>query len=76
MSQVRKVEPETLSGIDPMDKQTNGFPAIGTPEHAALVAAIKLNFPEIYANLDDSAAGEHTGKLRPRSLWLGFEPIR
>jgi hypothetical protein len=75
MSQVTNAEPEDLSGDDPMCNENRRFPAIGTPEHTALVEAIKLNFPEIYMNADGSGNGAQAGQPAVRSLRLDFEAI-
>jgi hypothetical protein len=48
MTQVTKAEPEALSRIDFGGKKMTRIPAIPRAEHAALVDAIRLNFPEIY----------------------------
>lgn len=44
------IEPENFSGDHSYRWKRGSFPAIGTAEHKALVAAIRLNFPEIYDN--------------------------
>jgi hypothetical protein len=44
------IEPENFSGAHSYRWKKGSFPAIGTAEHIALVAAIRLNFPEIYDN--------------------------
>jgi hypothetical protein len=44
------IEPENVSGDHSYRWKRGRFPAIGTAEHKALVAAIRLNFPEIYDN--------------------------
>jgi hypothetical protein len=54
MTQVAKVEPELLSRNRSLGMRARRYPAIGTPEHAALVSLIKLNFPEIYEDPKDS----------------------
>jgi hypothetical protein len=54
MTQVTKVEPEALSKSDFGSHEAWCVPAIGTPEHAKLVDAIKQNFPEIYQDPNDS----------------------
>jgi|CZKZ01.1.fsa_nt_gi hypothetical protein len=58
MTQVVNVEPEFLSKNRSVDMRGRRYPAIGTPEHAALVNLIRLNFPEIYEDPEDSQNGQ------------------
>jgi hypothetical protein len=48
MTQVTKAEPEALSRNDFGGNITPRIPTIPPAEHAALLDAIRLNFPEIY----------------------------
>jgi hypothetical protein len=48
MTQVENAEPEDLSKTDHFSKEARCFPTVGTREHAELIQAIMLNFPEIY----------------------------
>ena len=52
MTQVGNAEPEDLSWTDRFSKEAGCFSALGIREHAALVQAIMLNFPEIYERTD------------------------
>ena len=58
MTQVTNDEPDALPKSDLAGNGPGGIPAIGTPERAALVNAIKLNFPEIYVALENCGIGE------------------
>jgi len=58
MTQVSNDEPDALPKNDLTGKAPEGIPALGTAEHAALVNAIKLNFPEIYIAQENCRMGE------------------
>jgi hypothetical protein len=63
MTQVVNVEPEYLSRSHSVDMRTRRYPVIGTPEHTALVNAIRLNFPEIYDEPNDTETGQQLFEL-------------
>ena len=65
MTQVQKVEPDVLSGNDFGGNEPWQIPAIGTPERAALLDAIKQNFPEIYSDPHDSGKGKQFREPHP-----------
>jgi len=52
LTQLENAEPEDLSWTDRFSKEASCFAALGIREHAALVQAIMLNFPEIYEKTD------------------------
>jgi hypothetical protein len=62
MSQVMNESPETLSKLELGGNETSVIPPIGSPEHLALVDAIRLNFPEIYEAAKDAKMGTHCGE--------------
>ena len=62
MTQVTNVEPEALSRIEPEKRETAHLPQAGSIEHAALVDAIRLNFPEIYEAPDYARIGRPYGE--------------
>ena len=63
MSQVKNESPETLSRMEFGGNQTDSDSRpIGSPEHLALVDAIRLNFPEIYEAAEDAETGTHCGE--------------
>ena len=66
MTQVVNVEPEFLSKNRSVDMRAWRYPAIGTPEHAALVSLIRLNFPEIYEDPEHSQNGH---QVREPGVW-------
>jgi hypothetical protein len=72
MTQVAKVEPELLSRNRSLDMRARRYPAIGTPEHAALVSLIRLNFPEIYEDPKDSQEDEQ--RCEPRVWKSAVQP--
>ena len=72
MSQVMNVEPECPSRNRTADKKSWRYPAIGTPEHTALVDAIKLNFPEIYDHPNASGIRRQYGE--PVALSSAIQP--
>ena len=67
MTQVPQAEPEAVSQNDFGGNETWRIPAIGTPEHAALVDAIKQNFPEIY---DDPNAPGNSEQFCDSPGWI------
>ncbi len=67
MSQVMNEGPETLSKLEFGGNETIVIPSIGSPEHLALVDAIRLNFPEIYEITKDAKKGTNCGEPVPCS---------
>jgi hypothetical protein len=65
MTQVPQAEPEARSRNDFGGNEPWQTPAIGTPEHAALVDAIKQNFPEVYSAPKDSGNGKQFREPHP-----------
>jgi hypothetical protein len=62
MTQVVNAEPEVLSEVELRQNETAQILPVGSPEHAALVDAIKQNFPEIYQAPDRTEIGKSYGK--------------
>ncbi len=62
MSQVANESPETLSKLEFGGSETTVIPSNGSPEHLALVDAIRLNFPEIFEAAEDAKTGTHCGE--------------
>jgi hypothetical protein len=65
MTQIIRAEPHDQQENCLPCKQASYVPSAKTAEHAALVEAIRLKFPEIYqapaASQNGSVAGEHRG---------------
>lgn len=74
MTQVPKAEPDASSSNNFRGNETWQIPAIGTPEHAALVEAIKQNFPEIYVTPNDSSMGKQLRDHSPELLQIPLRP--
>jgi hypothetical protein len=72
MTQVTNAEPEALSRNDLGGNKSNRIPAIPPAEHAALLDAIRLNFPEIYDDQHDSVNREQHDARLPSSA--SFQP--
>jgi len=62
MTQVMNESPETQSKSAFGGNESVVFPPIGSPEHSALVEAIRLNFPEIYEAAEDAKIAAHFGE--------------
>jgi hypothetical protein len=62
MTQVMNESPETRSRFALGGNEAVDSPQIGSPEHAALVDAIKLNFPEIYETAKDAEISADFGE--------------
>ena len=62
MSQVMNESPETLSKLEFGGHEASVIPPIGSPEHSALVDAVRLNFPEIYDAPEDANIGARRGE--------------
>ena len=59
MSQVMNESPETLSKLEFGGNETSVIPPVGSPEHSALVDAIRSNFPEIYEAAESARISAH-----------------
>jgi len=65
MTQVMNESPETQSRFALGGNEAMVSPQVGSPEHSALVEAIRLNFPEIYEAAEDAKIGAHYGEPVP-----------
>jgi hypothetical protein len=74
MNRVTNAEPDPQSRNDMGSNEKRLFPAIGTPEHAALVEAIKVNFPEIYHTRETPGSDEKF--VQPLAWSPSFRPPR
>lgn len=61
MSQGKRDEPENPLGNYALSKEAVRFRTMEIYEHAALVQAIMINFPEIYEKSGDSKCGRQFG---------------
>jgi hypothetical protein len=65
MSQVMGTEPESRAWISPVLQEARRFRCMNIQEHANLVQAIMLNFPEIYDDPKAFRAEASDDALRP-----------